>query len=375
MNPSKVYFTDLRTNNGGNLPQKLQRLIRAAGIGSIDMEKKFVAIKLHFGEPGNLSFLRPNYAKAVADVVKEQGGLPFLTDCNTLYVGRRKHALEHIEAAQENGFSPLSTGCQIIIGDGLKGTDEAEVRVEGGEYVKTAKIGRAVMDADVFISLTHFKGHESTGFGGAIKNIGMGCGSRAGKMEQHCSGKVSSDPQKCVGCGACAKACAQGAIAYGKDRKAVIDAEKCVGCGRCLGHCNFDAIHNRNWNAGDLLNRKMAEYTKAVLAGRPSFHISMVIDISPSCDCCSTNDAPILPDIGMFASFDPVALDQACADACKRQQPLPNSQLAENMAAPGFCDHHDHFINNAPETDWRVCLEHAEKIGVGTRAYELVRVK
>ena len=179
----------------------------------------------------------------------------------------------------------------------------------------------------------------------------------------------------CTGCGACAKACAQGAIAYGKDRKAVIDAEKCVGCGRCLGHCNFDAIHNRNWNAGDLLNRKMAEYTKAVLAGRPSFHISMVIDISPSCDCCSTNDAPILPDIGMFASFDPVALDQACADACNRQQPLPNSQLAENMAAPGFCDHHDHFINNAPETDWRVCLEHAEKVGVGTRAYELVRVK
>ena len=237
MNPSKVYFTDLRTNNGGNLPQKLQRLIRAAGIGSIDMEKKFVAIKLHFGEPGNLSFLRPNYAKAVADVVKEQGGLPFLTDCNTLYVGRRKHALEHIEAAQENGFSPLSTGCQIIIGDGLKGTDEAEVPVEGGEHVKTAKIGRAVMDADVFISLTHFKGHESTGFGGAIKNIGMGCGSRAGKMEQHCSGKVSSDPQKCVGCGACAKACAQGAIAYGKDRKAVIDAEKCVGCGRCLTKC------------------------------------------------------------------------------------------------------------------------------------------
>ena len=375
MNPSKVYFTDLRTNNGGNLPQKLQRLIRAAGIGSIDMEKKFVAIKLHFGEPGNLAYIRPNFAERLVDLLRKQGAKPFLTDCNTLYVGRRKHALEHIEAAQENGFSPLSTGCQIIIGDGLKGTDEAEVPVEGGEYVKTAKIGRAVMDADVFISLTHFKGHESTGFGGAIKNIGMGCGSRAGKMEQHCSGKVSSDPQKCVGCGACAKACAQGAIAYGKDRKAVIDAEKCVGCGRCLGHCNFDAIHNRNWNAGDLLNRKMAEYTKAVLAGRPSFHISMVIDISPSCDCCSTNDAPILPDIGMFASFDPVALDQACADACNRQQPLPNSQLAENMTAPGFCDHHDHFINNAPETDWRVCLEHAEKIGVGTRAYELVRVK
>ena len=375
MNPAKVYYTDLRTRDGDNLPKKLQRLIRAAGIADIDMEKKFVAIKLHFGEPGNLSFLRPNYAKAVADVVKELGGIPFLTDCNTLYVGRRKHALEHLEAAQENGFSPLSTGCQIIIADGLKGTDEVEVPVEGGEYVTAAKIGRAVMDADIFISLAHFKGHDSTGFGGAIKNIGMGCGSRAGKMEQHCSGKVSVNPKRCRGCGACARNCAQGAISYGEDRKAVIDEEKCVGCGRCIGHCNFDAIRNNNFNAGELLNRKMAEYTKAVLAGRPGFHINMVIDISPSCDCCPTNDAPILPDIGMFASFDPVALDEACVDACNRQQPLPDSQLADNMAAEGFCDHHDHFTNNSPETDWRTCLEHAEKIGVGTRSYELVRVR
>ena len=317
---SKVYFADLRADYHENLQQKLTRLLKTAGMGDIDFNEKFVAIKLHFGEPGNLSFLRPNYAKAVADVVKELGGIPFLTDCNTLYVGRRKHALEHLEAAQENGFSPLSTGCQIIIADGLKGTDEVEVPVEGGEYVTAAKIGRAVMDADVFISLAHFKGHDSTGFGGAIKNIGMGCGSRAGKMEQHCSGKVSVNPKRCRGCGACARNCAQGAISYGEDRKAVIDEEKCVGCGRCIGHCNFDAIRNNNFNAGELLNRKLAEYTKAVLAGRPGFHINMVIDISPSCDCCPTNDAPILPDIGMFASFDPVALDEACVDACNRQQ-------------------------------------------------------
>ena len=184
----------------------------------------------------------------------------------------------------------------------LRDGREVEVPVEGGEYVTAAKIGRAVMDADIFISLAHFKGHEATGFGGAIKNIGMGCGSRAGKMEQHCSGKVSVNPKRCRGCGACARNCAQGAISYGEDRKAVIDEDKCVGCGRCIGHCNFDAIRNNNFNAGELLNRKMAEYTKAVLAGRPGFHINMVIDISPSCDCCPTNDAPILPDIGMFAS-------------------------------------------------------------------------
>lgn len=174
MEKAKVYFTDMRTGYGGlSLPQKLAKLIKAAGIGNIDFNKKFAAIKIHFGEPGNVSYLRPNYAKAVADVVKEFGGMPFLTDCNTLYVGRRKHALEHITAAYENGFSPFSTGCHVIIADGLKGTDEAYVPVPGGEVVKEAKIGKALMDADIIISLNHFKGHEAAGFGGAIKNIGM----------------------------------------------------------------------------------------------------------------------------------------------------------------------------------------------------------
>ena len=375
MEQAKVYFTDLRAKSGDNLLQKLERLIRTAGIDTIDFEKKMVAIKLHFGEPGNLSFLRPNYAKVVADVVKSLGGLPFLTDCNTLYVGRRKNALEHMDAAYENGFSPCSTGCQIIIGDGLKGTDDVEVPVEGGTYVKKAKIGRAVMDADVFISLSHFKGHEATGFGGALKNIGMGCGSRAGKMEQHNAGKPEVKTNKCVGCRQCAKQCGQDAISYGEDRKAFIDHDKCVGCGRCLGACNFDAIVNRNACANDELNAKIAEYSKAVLAGRPHFHISLVVDVSPFCDCHAENDLPILPDVGMFASFDPVALDQACADACMEQQPIPGSRLDENMHAHDFCDHHDHFTNNFPETNWKSCLEHAEAIGVGTRSYELIRVK
>ena len=375
MEQAKVYFTDLRAKSGDNLLQKLERLIRTAGIDTIDFEKKIVAIKLHFGEPGNLSFLRPNYAKVVADVVKSLGGLPFLTDCNTLYVGRRKNALEHMDAAYENGFSPFSTGCQIVIGDGLKGTDDVEVPVEGGVYVKKAKIGRAVVDADVFISLSHFKGHEATGFGGALKNIGMGCGSRAGKMEQHNAGKPEVKPRKCVGCRQCAKQCGQDAISYGEDRKAFIDHGKCVGCGRCLGACNFDAIVNRNACANDELNAKIAEYSKAVLAGRPHFHISLVVDVSPFCDCHAENDLPILPDVGMFASFDPVALDQACADACMEQQPIPGSRLDENMHAHDFCDHHDHFTNNFPETNWKSCLEHAEAIGVGTRSYELLHVK
>ena len=375
MEPAKVYFSDLRCRPGRNLLQKLERLIRTAGIGEIDFEGKLTAIKMHFGEPGNLAFLRPNYAKVVADVVRSMGGLPFLTDCNTLYPGRRKNALEHLDAAFENGFSPLSTGCQIIIGDGLRGNDDVEVPVAGAEHIQTAKIGKAIMEADVILSLSHFKGHEQTGFGGAVKNLGMGCGSRRGKMEQHAAGKPTVAQKYCIGCRKCALQCAHDAIAYDGEGKASIDHNKCVGCGRCIAVCNPDAIRPDYDCAMEELGRRMAEYTKAVVDGRPQFHICLVIDVSPYCDCHGGNDVPILPDVGMFASFDPVALDQACADACLRQEPLPGSALDDEMHREGFCDHHDHFINSMPNTDWKVCLEHCEKIGVGTRSYELIPVK
>lgn len=377
MEKAKVYFTDFRTKAfGDGLPTKLKKMIKKAGIGHIDMKGRFVAIKLHFGELGNISYLRPNYARAVVDTVKDFGGKPFLTDCNTMYPGSRKNALEHLECAWQNGFTPLTVNCPIIIGDGLKGTDEALVPVVGGEYVKEAKIGRAVMDADIFISLTHFKGHEMTGFGGAIKNIGMGCGSRAGKTEQHSNGQANIKESLCVGCKACIKQCANDALHYSAEtKKTTVDHNNCVGCGRCLGACNFDAISFAHDAAIEMLNYKMAEYTKAVLDGRPHFHISLIVDVSPNCDCHGENDAPILPNIGMFASFDPLALDQACVDACMKAKPLPGSQLAENIAKKGFVDHHDHFKNSGPESEWRACLEHAEKIGLGTREYNLIVVK
>ncbi len=376
MEKAKVYFTDFHTMAfGDGLPTKLKKLVKHAGIGQIDMDGRFVAIKLHFGELGNVSYLRPNYAKAVVDVVKELGGKPFLTDCNTMYPGYRKNALEHLQCAWENGFTPLSAGCPILIGDGLRGTDDVLVHVSGGEYVKEAKIGRAIMDADVFISLTHFKGHEATGFGGAIKNIGMGCGSRAGKTEQHSSGIPKIDESLCRGCLACLKACANHGLEFDKAaRKMRVNLENCVGCGRCLGACNFDAIAFDFSAAVEMLNRRMAEYTKAVIDGRPNFHISLVVDVSPNCDCHGENDVPILPDIGMFASFDPLALDQACVDACMKAEPLPGSQLANNLAQPDFVDRKDHFTNSRPESEWRSCLEHAEKIGLGTRAYELIKL-
>lgn len=374
MEKSKVYFTDFRTRVGVSLTEKLQRLIKKAGMTDIDMDGKFVAIKMHFGELGNLSYLRPNYAKAVADVVKECGGKPFLTDCNTLYPGSRKNALEHLDCANINGFNTITTGCQIIIGDGLRGTDDITVPVRNGEYCKEAYIGRAVMDADIFISLTHFKGHESTGFGGAIKNIGMGCGSRAGKMQQHNSGKPIVHDDLCRGCRRCAKECGSDAITY-ENGKAVINQDICTGCGRCIGACVFDAIENQNWNANEILGRKMAEYSQAVCDGRPTFHISLVRDISPNCDCHGENDAPILPDVGIFASFDPVALDQACVDACLHATPMPNSQLSDNLADPHWHHHHDNFLDSNPNVRWKETLEHAEKIGLGTREYELIQMK
>lgn len=376
MEKAKVYYTDFRAKIGEGLPTKLKRLIKAAGIGDIDMDGKFVAVKMHFGELGNLSFLRPNYARAVVDVVKELGGVPFLTDCNTLYPGSRKNAIEHLYCAWENGFTPMTVGCPVIIGDGLKGTDDIEVPVEGGEYIDKAMIGRAVMDADVFISLSHFKGHETTGFGGAIKNIGMGCGSRAGKKAQHMNGQPEIDPELCRGCRACMKECANNGLSFGENtRKMSIDTENCVGCGRCIGACNFDAIAFANYAATKDLNCRMAEYTKAVIQNRPNFHVSLIVDVSPNCDCHAENDAPILPNIGMFASFDPLALDQACVDACLKATPLPNSQLAEAMEKEDFCDHHDHFENTTLNSEYKTCLAHAEKIGLGTRDYEIVVVK
>ena len=367
---SKVYFADLRADVHENLQQKLTRLMKTAGMGDIDFRDKFVAIKLHFGEPGNLEFLRPNWARTVADFVKERGGKPFLTDCNTLYVGGRKNALDHMDSAMLNGFNPMTTGCQIIIGDGLKGSDEVEVPVVGGEYVKNAKIGRAVMDADVFISLTHFKGHEEAGFGGCLKNIGMGCGSRAGKMEQHNAGKPHVAQKHCIGCGQCRKICAHGAPII-ENGKAHIDHDRCVGCGRCIAVCPKDAVRI-NWDESTTnLNCKIAEYTKAVVDGRPCFHISLVIDVSPNCDCRPENDMAIVPNVGMFASFDPVALDMACVDAVNAQTPLRGS-AADDAHAKAHV--HDHFQRLHPDTNWRSCLEHGEKIGIGTREYELIKI-
>lgn len=367
---SKVYFTNLRAKPSLNLLQKLEKLVRKAGIEQIDFNTKFTAIKIHFGEPGNLAYIRPNFAAQIVKIVDQLGGKPFLTDTNTLYTGRRSNAVDHLKSAFENGFNPMAVNCPVIIADGLRGTDIVEVPIDK-EFVKSAKIGKAINDADVFISLNHFKGHELAGFGGAIKNIGMGCASVMGKKEQHSSSTPKIVEDNCTGCNMCVKSCAHDAIHLNEHKIAFIDKVKCVGCGQCIAVCQYDAAQVV-WNsASEDMNRKMAEYTFAVLDNKPAFHINFIMNVSPDCDCWGFNDYPLVADIGIAASFDPVALDQASADLVMEAPCLPGSRIGHSETCS---KNHDKFKMAHPNTKWEAALIHAEKMDIGTRDYELIRM-
>ncbi|MCC8188641.1 MAG: DUF362 domain-containing protein [Bacteroides sp.] len=371
METSKVYFTNLRTNPRSNLLDKMEKLVKKAGIESLPLQDNFVAVKIHFGEPGNLAYIRPNYAARMADLLRRQGARPFLTDSNTLYSGRRSNAVDHLESAMENGFNPISARCQVIIADGLKGTDCVEVPLDG-EYCKAPKIGRAVMDADVVISMNHFKGHEQSGFGGALKNLGMGCASVAGKMELHSASQPRIARENCIGCNVCVKFCAHDAVHLGEERKAEIDYDRCVGCGQCVALCQYSAAVMGDEDTSERLNYKIAEYTLAIVKDKPHFHVSFIMNVSPECDCWNHNDAAIVPDLGILASFDPVALDKACADLVTQAPILPaNNVLSEAHPQDEKCAC-DKFHLLHPDTDWLAGLTHAEKIGLGTMNYELI---
>jgi len=368
---SKVYFTDMRTKPGNGMYDKFDRLLKRAGIEKLDLEGKMVALKIHFGEPGNLAYIRPNYVARVVKKVKELRGKPFLTDANTLYYGRRANAVDHLEAAMENGFNRIAVGCDVIIADGLTGSDAKEIPINM-KHVENAKIGTIIADADVILSLTHFKGHEQTGFGGTIKNIGMGSGSRKGKMEMHSASKPEMMEENCVACGICIKNCPEKAIAYNKNRKAQIDYDKCIGCGQCVASCHYGAARAPYDQSAEILNEKMAEYAFAVLQGKQHFHVSFIMNVSPDCDCWNINDQALVPDIGIAASFDPVALDKACVDLVNQAPGIQSSRLFDKDA---YKNKEDKFVHVHPDVHWKECLMHAQEIRLGTMDYELVTVK
>ena len=368
--PSKVYFTDMRTRPGRGMLAKLDLLLKKAGIEKIDYKNKYTAIKIHFGEPGNLAFIRPNYAALVVKKVQSLGGKVFLTDCNTLYFGKRGNAIDHLQSAMENGFNRIAVGCDVIIADGLEGADCEEIPINL-KHVKKAKIGNALAQADVIVSLNHFKGHENTGFGGALKNIGMGGGSRKGKLEMHSASKPKIEEKMCVECGTCIRYCPQKAIAYNQHHKAEINYDLCIGCGQCIASCHYGAAQPR-WDSGTVnLCEKIAEYAFAVLNEKPKFHVNFIMNVSPNCDCWDINDQAIVPDIGIAASFDPVALDRACVDLVNQALPIQGSLVTDHGWKPGK----DKFNTMFPNVHWEYCLDHAEEIGLGQQKYQLIEVK
>ena len=369
MRASRVFFSDLRATARENILAKLSRLLNEAGIDKKVRSRNLVAIKLHFGESGNTGFIRPIYIRRIVERIRELGGFPFLTDTNTLYRGSRSHSVSHIVTAIENGFAYSVVNAPIIIADGLRGSSSVQVRIDQ-EIFKLVDIGKEIVEADVLIGVAHFKGHELTGFGGTIKNIGMGCASRHGKLEQHSDLSPKIHRKRCIGCGECVEHCTQEAISI-EEEKAVIDPERCVGCGECIIICPNSAI-NVQWGRDiPIFQKKMVEYAFGVLKekGAGALFINFLTQISPSCDCYRYTDASIVPDIGIMASTDPVAIDQASVDMVNQQTVLNGSSLKIDIRSG-----EDKFRGLYPDVDWAFQLDYAQKIGLGSCNYELIKI-
>jgi hypothetical protein len=359
----------MRANIRTNLIKKLSGLLEKIDIGAGIEKGRLVALKLHFGEKGNTGFIRPVFVRQVVDALQKKKLSVFLTDTNTLYRGSRNNAAIHLDTAIQNGFAYSVVNAPLVIADGLKATDQTSVAIKGDHY-KTVPIGSALVEADALVVLSHFKAHEATGFGGAIKNLGMGGASRKGKLSMHSDLSPKISPKFCKGDNYCEIACTFDAISM-VEKKAVIDNDTCTGCGECLGVCPHGAI-NIQWNAEyAAISEKMAEFALGTVSGKAGqcWYVNFVTRVTPACDCYAHSDASIVPDLGMFASTDPVALDQACYDAVTEAAGIPGTALGENTAAGT-----DKFKTLYPKLDPQSQLAHAEKIGLGTREYELVRL-
>ena len=366
---SKVYFTDLRTSPKRNLFDKITDLLNRLKIDRKLKKNDLVAIKLHFGELGNTAYLRPVFLRTIADRIKSAGGKPFLTDTNTLYTGSRSDSVSHLTTAILNGFDYSCVGCPLIIADGLRGSNGTKLKIKG-EVLKEVSIARAIVDSDAMVVVTHFKAHELTGFGGSIKNLGMGCATREGKLVQHSTVAPRINRDTCVGCKLCTEYCPVEAISL-REKKAFIDDKKCIGCGECIIVCPVKAIEIQ-WNQSpDIFQKKMAEYALGALAGKEkkSIFLNFVVQVSPACDCYPHSDAPIVRDIGILASYDPVSIDQASCDLVNKEASLPCTAIPKPLG-PG----EDKWRAIYPSIDWNVQLDHAANIGMGERSYNIVKI-
>ncbi len=353
---STVWFTDLSAPPGRSMIHKTGQLLGAAGLARRIGPGALTAVKLHFGERGNVSFIRPVYVRKIVEEIESAGGKPFLTDTNTLYVGGRSNSVDHLRTAVANGFAFSVVGAPILIADGIRGESSIGVPVDGNLFTEVA-IGAEIVNADALVAVTHFKGHELSGFGGTIKNLGMGCAARSGKLAQHSTVSPSVDPSGCTACGTCVAHCPSGAIEIISE-KALITPGTCIGCADCIVVCPEHTV-TIDWNeAAPMVQKKMVEHAAGALRGKDGkcLFLSFVMQISPYCDCYGNNDRPIAPDVGIFASADPVALDQACADAVIRSTGR------------------DPFRETHPEIDWTIQLSYGEELGLGTRNYLLETV-
>jgi uncharacterized Fe-S center protein len=354
---SKVFFISAQAErrNPRGMLHRMNPLFEAVGGDEIIEPGDLVAVKLSFSEWGNTACLRPQFVRQVVDGVKRAGGKPFLTDANTLYSGGRSNAVDHINTAIKNGFGYDAIGAPIIIADGLTGRSSKRVAA-GTEHVKEPRIGAEVFHADALISLAHIHGHMGTGFAGTFKNVGMGLGCRAGKQEMHSQKEPPiCEEANCVLCGDCARDCPVDAITL-SSRSAVIDASTCIRCGECTTICPEGAIAIRWGDEPGMMQRRMVDYSKAVLRnkGRKTLFYAFLFDICPDCLCNDFNKPSIVPDLGILASRDPVAAEQAAFDMTSADA--------------------DEFRKIYPEHDSEICMAYGQEIGLGSRDYTLVEI-
>lgn len=369
MSSSKVYFAPMRSPMKKSMVTRVGGLLARAGLSSVIAEKDLVAVKLHFGEEGNTGFVHPIYVREIVRRIKTAGGKPFLTDANTLYSGQRANAVDHLECAIHNGFAYATVEAPLVIADGLDGRDAVDVPVNGLHF-ESVRLGAAAVHADAMVVVTHVKGHEATGFGGALKNVGMGLGCRSAKQRMHADFKPEVTEATCTACGRCVRRCPVSAISLKPDSFAVIDYEVCYGCGECVAACPYGAIASQWKTDANKLQEKIVEHVAGALAEKDGkvVYLSFVTAVSPDCDCWSFSDAPIVPDLGVLASTDIVAIEQAAYDLVTQAIGLTGS-LGEGHGA-GV----DKFTA-ITGVDGTRAIAYAEEMGLGTRDYELVVVE